>query len=64
MKKCVTYDLSTKELCKIPKTKTASYGLQSVSLRESFLWDARDDTIKQELARFYKAKIEHWIGEQ
>ena len=59
-KKHVAYDLRKKNLCKLPKAKTTSYGVESLSFR-SFLWNTLDDNVKQEpaLARF-KNKIRNW----
>ena len=64
-KKCVTYDLRKRELCKIPEAKTSSYGVESLSFRGSFLWNTLDDSIKQEpsLAHF-KNKMKHYTREQ
>ena len=63
-KKYVAYDLRKKNLCKLPKTKTISYGVESLSFRGSFLWNTLDDSVTQEptLARF-KNKIRNWAGE-
>ena len=52
-KKYVAYDLRKKNLCKLPKAKTISYGVESLSFRGSFLWT---------LARF-ENKIRNWAGE-
>ena len=63
-KKYVAYDLRKKNLCTLPKAKTISYGVESLSFRGSFLWNTLDDNVKQEptLARF-KNKIRNWAGE-
>ena len=63
-KKYVAYDLRKKNLCKLPKAKTISYGVESLSFRGSFLWNTLDDNVKQDptLARF-KNKIRNWAGE-
>ena len=63
-KKYVAYDVRKKNLCKLPKAKTISYGVESLSFRGSFLWNTLDDNVKQEptLARF-KNKIRNWAGE-
>ena len=45
-KKYVAYDLRTKNLCKLPKAKTISYGVESLSFRGSFLWNTLDDNVK------------------
>ena len=57
-KKYVAYGLKEKNLCKLPKAKKISYGVESLSFRGSFLWNTLDDNVKPEptLARF-KNKI-------
>ena len=64
-KKYVAYDLRKENLCKLPKAKTIFYGVESLSFRGSFLWNALDDNVNQEptLARF-KNKIRNWAGER
>ena len=64
-KKYVAYDLRKKNLCKLPKAKTISYGAESLSFRGSFFWNTLDDNVKREptLARF-KNKIQNWAGER
>ena len=49
-----------RKLCKLPKTKTTSFGVESLSFKESFLWNR----IKQEptITRF-KNKIKNLAGE-
>ena len=47
VKKDVQYNLCTKELCKLPSVSSQSYGLNSLSLRDSLLWNAIDDEMKQ-----------------
>ena len=63
-KKHVAYDLRKKNLCKLPRVNTTSFGVESLSFRGSFLWNTLDDSIKQEptLVRF-KNKIRNWAGE-
>ena len=64
-KRCVKYDLRKKNLCKLPKAKGTSYGVESLSFRRIFLWNTLNDSIKHEptLARF-KNKTKSWAGEQ
>ena len=64
-KKYVAHALRKKNLCKLPKAKTISYGIESSSFRGSFHWNTLDDNVKQEqtLARF-KNKIRNWAGER
>ena len=40
------HDLRKKNLCKLPKAKTISYGVDSLSFRGSFLWNTLDDNVK------------------
>ena len=47
-KKCVKYDVSKKNLCKLLEAKTTSYLEESVSFKGSFVWNTLDDSIKQE----------------
>ena len=63
-KKYVAYDQREKNLYKLPKAKTISYGVESSSFRGSFLWNALGDNVKQEptLARFNN-KIRNCAGE-
>ena len=63
-RKEVTYDLRTKDLCKLPKIKKR-YGSESLSFRGSLLWNTLSDNIKQSptLAAF-KNQIKSWTGEK
>ena len=45
-RKETTYDLRTKDLCKLPKIKKR-YGAESLSFRGSLLWNTISDKIKQ-----------------
>ena len=47
-KKCVEYNLMTKNLCKLPMIKTTSFGLESLSFRGNFLSNTLDYSIKNE----------------
>ena len=47
-RKEITYDLRTKDLCKLPMTKKR-YGSESLSFRGSLLWNTLNDKIKQSL---------------
>ena len=63
-KKHVPYDLRKNNLCKLPRTKTTSYGVESLSFRGSFLWNILDDRVKQEpILACFKNKIKNWAGE-
>ena len=44
----MAYDLRKKNLCKLPKAKPTSYGVESLSFRGSFHWSIFDDKVKQE----------------
>ena len=63
-RKEVTYDLRTKDLCKLPKIKKR-YGAESLSFRGSLLWNTLSDKIKQSpsLAAF-KNQIKSWTGDK
>ena len=63
-RKEVTYDLRTKDLCKLPKIKKR-YGSESLSFRGSLLWNTLSDNIKQSptLAAF-KNQIKSWTGDK
>ena len=57
-KKHVEYNLRTKNLCKLPKTRSTSFELESLSFRGSFLWNTLDDSIKNEQTLLvFKKKI-------
>ena len=60
--KVVKYDLQTKNLCKLPKTRTSKFGIESLSFRGSLLWNSLSDQIKSlpKVAAFKKA-IKHWL---
>ena len=59
-KKDLAHDLRIKSLSKLPKAKTTSYGIESLSFRGSFLWNTLDDSIKQEpTLSHFKNKIKH-----
>ena len=47
-RKSVTYNLRIQNLCKLPPIKTMSFGLDSISIRGSFLWNTLDNDIKRE----------------
>ena len=50
------YDLRKKTLCKLPKAKRISYGVESLSFRGSFLWNTLDDNVKQDPTLVLKTK--------
>ena len=60
-----TYDLRVKDLLQLPKTKTTSYGINSILFRGSILWNSIPDVIKnnQSIASFKKI-IKTWNGEK
>ena len=49
-KKHVTYNLRTKNLCKLPQTKTEGFGQESLSFRGSCVWNTLNDSVKNEPA--------------
>ena len=60
-KKCVEYNLRTKNFVKLPTIKSTSFGLESLSFRGSFLWNTLDDSIKNEPTLLaFKNKIKMW----
>ena len=64
-RKVVKYDLRTKNLCRLPKTRTTKFGIESLSFRGSVLWNSLCDTIKAlpSVAAFKRA-IKHWLGDK
>ena len=46
-KKTITYDLKIQDFCKLPTIKTLGFGLDSLSLRGSFLWNTLDDSFNK-----------------
>ena len=60
-----TDDLRVKDLLQLPKTKTTSYGINSILFRGSILWNSITDVIKinQGIASFKKI-IKTWNGEK
>ena len=63
VKKDVQYNLRTEELCKLPSVSSQLYGLNSLSLRGSLLWNTIDDEIQlsPSLEKF-KKNIRSWNG--
>ena len=53
-----------KNLYKLPNSKTTSYGVESVTFRGRFLWNALDDSIKQEPKIARLKKIKNWADDQ
>ena len=57
-KKHVAYNLRIQNLCKLPSIKTTNFGLESLSLGGSFLWNTLDDSINHEpTLSFFKKRI-------
>ena len=46
IKKDVSFNLRTKELCKLPSASSQRYGINSLSFRGSLLWNALSDDLK------------------
>ena len=64
-RKEIHYDLRTKHLCHLPITKTIKFGMESLSLRGSLLWNNLNDEIKElPIVASYETKIKTWMGEQ
>ena len=60
----ISYDLRTKNLLKIPKVKTSSYGQCSLSFRGSILWNTLSDSVKSaQNIKGFKTMIRNWKGE-
>ena len=61
----VKYDLRTKNLCQLPKTRTIRFGMESLSLRGSLLRNTLSDQIKAlpKVAAFKRA-IKHRLGDK
>ena len=64
-KKVVKSDLRTKNLCRLPKIRTTTFGIESLSFRGSLLWNSLCDQIKAlpNVAAFKRA-IKHWLGDK
>ena len=45
-RKHVTHNLRIQNLCKLLPTKTMNFGFDSLSFRDSFLWNNLDDSIR------------------
>ena len=61
----IKYDLRIKNLLQIPKVKTSTYGLSSLSFRGSILWITLPDSNKSvHNIKIYKIMIKNWKGEK
>ena len=59
------YNLRAKSHCKLPTIKSASFGLESLSFRGSFLWNTLGDNIKNEpTLQAFKNTIKMWSGKE
>ena len=47
-KKHVTYNLRMQNLCELPEIRKKVFGEESLSFRGNFLWNALDDSAKNE----------------
>ena len=64
-RKVVKYDLRTENLCRLPKTRTTKFGIESLSFRGSLLWNSLCDQIKAlPSAAAFKRAIKHWLGDK
>ena len=62
--KDINYDLRIKNLLQVPKVKTSTYGLSSISFRGSMLWNTLLDSIKSaQSTKSFKTMIKNWKGE-
>ena len=63
VKKDISYNLRTKELCRLPSAKSHRYGLNSLSFRGSLLWNTLDDELKRaDSLGSFKTGIKEWDG--
>ena len=63
VKKDISYNLRTKELCRLPSAKSDRYGLNSLSFRGSLLWNTPDDKLKRaDTLGSFKTRIKEWDG--
>ena len=61
----INYDLRIKNLLQVPKVKTSTYGLSSLSFRGSMLWNTLSDSIKSaQSTKSFKTMIKNWKGEK
>ena len=58
-RKDIPYNLRTNKLCQLPLTKTQRYGINSLSFRESLMWNTLDDRIKLAMKNF-RTEIRSW----
>ena len=64
-KKHVNYNLRIQNLCKLPQINTQSYEQESLSFRGSILWNALDDSVKNEpTLSAFKKRIKNWPGDK
>ena len=61
----IKYDLRIKNLLQLPKVKTSTYGLSSLSFRGSILWNTLPDSNKSvQNISIFKRMIKTWKGEK
>ena len=62
-RKEVNYNLRNKDLLRIPKFQTITYGANSISYRGSYLWNSMPDVVKScERVLSFKRKLREWNG--
>ena len=62
-RKEVNYNLRNKDLLRIPKFQTITYGANSISYRGSYLWNSIPDVVKScERVLSFKRKLREWNG--
>ena len=60
----IKYDLRIKNLLQVPKLKTSTYGISSLSFRGSILWNTLPDSNKSvHNIKIFKTIIKNWKGD-
>ena len=63
IKKDVPYNLRSNNLCKMPSVNSHQYGINALSFRGSFLWNALFDDKKLVTSiKIFKKEIQQWDG--
>ena len=65
IRKDIKYDLSTRGLMQIPAAKSIKFGIDSIKVRCSLLWNSIPDVItKASSAALFKNNMGNWNGEE
>ena len=65
IRKDVKYDFRTRDLKQIPAAKSITFGIDSIKLRGSLLWNSIPDLIKKaSSAVIFKKNMGNWNGEE